>query len=324
MVHESTAEMVRRNYKVNKLTWFSHKSLLMGLQGSTLRLHQCGDKLYLCGGVDETGNPNQAIFFCPVRNLTRWVRLPPDAPQYYCASAIIQDELVLIGGIGLSDGKCTGALSSYDHKAQVWVQRLPPIPTPRSSAAAFICGDYLIVVGGQSEDGEALGVTEVLHIPTRTWETAVRLPEKIAGQSVAVSGDIVYLVGGSNGPNCLRSIYTASVRKIIASCRHFSLFSSVDRSSKVWKKLADCPFTMMVATCNGDQLLALGGNEVTKASNHAAEWIWLYEPELNVWTPVQSMPSARKLCCATLLEDTSLVVAGGDPDFSRIDIAEFV
>lgn len=316
--------MVRRNYKVHKLTWFSHKSLLQGLQGSTLRLHQCKDKLYLCAGVSESGVPNQAVYFCPVRNLTRWVRLPPDAPQYYCASAIIQDELVLIGGISTSSGKCTGALSSYDHKAQVWVQRLPPLPSVRSSAAAFVCGDYLIVIGGQNEEGEALGLIEVLHIPTRTWEVAARLPEKIAGQSVALSGDIVYLVGGSNGPNCLQSVYTASVRKIIASCRHFSLFSSVEKSNKFWKKLADCPFTKMVATCNGDQLLALGGNEVTKTSDHAAELIWLYEPELNIWTPVQSMPSPRQLCCATILEDSSLVVAGGDPDFIRIDIAEFV
>ena len=43
----------------------------------------------------------------------------------------------------------TGNAVLYDElKAQVWVQRFPNLPTPRSSAAAFICGDYLVVVGG--------------------------------------------------------------------------------------------------------------------------------------------------------------------------------
>lgn len=321
---ETEVEIARRSYKVKKLMWYTHKCLPSGLQGSTLRVHECGGKLYMCGGANEDGSPNKCVYHCPVQNLTRWEKAIPDAPQYYCASAIIQGELVLISGLNSSDDKCTGTLLSYDPKANVWVSRLPSIPTPRSSAAAFVYGEYLIVVGGQNSDGDAVNVVEVLHITTQTWETASRLPEKIAGQSIAVCGDTVYLVGGSDGSACVRSLYVASVRRIISSCHRFALLASIDIGAKVWKQQRDCPFTMMVAACTGNQLLAFGGEEVTKAESHPSDWIWIYDPDQDTWTPVQNMPSARKLCCITFLPDNNLIILGGNPDFNRIDITEII
>jgi len=201
---------------------------------------------------------------------------------------------------------------------------IPPPHTPVLQQQPFVYGDYLIVVGGQNSDGDATNNVEVLHITTQTWETATRLPEKLVGQSVAVCGDTAYLVGGSNGSSCVRSLYTASVRKIISSCHRFALLASVDRVGNVWKQQGDCPFTMMVAACTGNQLLAFGGEEVTKAESHPSEWIWIYDPDQDTWTPVQSMPSERKLCCITLLPDNHLVILGGYPDFNRIDIAEII
>ena len=112
--------------------------------------------------------------------------------------------------------------------------------------------------------------------------------------------------------------------KIISSSHYFAMFASTDRSSKVWKQLCDCPFIMMATTSSGNQPLAMGGVEVTKAANQPAEWIWLYDPDQDSWTPVQSMPSARKLCCTVVLVDNTLIVIGGEPDFHTVDIAEIV
>ena len=313
------------SYKMKPLTWYSHHCLPQGLQGSTLRVHEFEDRLYVCSGATNDGLPNKAVFHCSVRNLTRWVRADPDVPQYYSASAIIRGEVVLISGLGAVNGKCTGLLSSYDSKAHVWVQRLPPLPTPRSSASAFVYGDYLVVIGGQNDSGDPLNVVEVLHVPTQTWETAAYLPINVVGASVVVCGDMAYLVGGHDGQLCLQVVYCASVRSVLASCRRFSNFSGKVMSRGIWRKLHDCPFTKMTALCGGNQLLAFGGEEVTKAAkSHAAEWIWCYDSENNTWTPVQGMPSARKLCCVTMLPNNSMVIIGGEPDYRRIDIAEIV
>lgn len=321
-------ERTKYDYKVNKLTWFTHDCLPIGLQGSTLSIHLFSDLLCVCGGVMEDGIPNKALLYCPVKNLTRWTRASSDVPQYFSASAILQDEIVLIGGISAVDGKCTGAMSSYDLNAEVWVHRYPPLPTPRSSASAFVYQEYLVVIGGQNEQGEIVDTVEVLHLPTQAWETSSRLAVPVAGGSVAVCGSNVYLVGGVGQSACVRSVQVAVPRRILSSCHRFSIISSISSEftstkSSVWKQLHDCPFTKMTSLCSGKQLLAFGGEQVTKSANaQPAEWIWIYDQADNTWSPVQGMPSPRKLCAVALLPDNNVVVIGGDPEFTKIDIAE--
>ena len=321
------AERTKHDYKINKLTWYTHNCLPVGLQGSTLQVHQLSDILCVCGGVTEDNVPNKALLYCPTKNLTRWTRASPDMPQYFCASVVLQDEVVLIGGISAADGKWTGALSSYDFNAHVWLQRYPPLPTPRSSASAFVYREYLVVIGGQNEQGEIVGLVEVLHLPTQTWETAARLAVPVAGASTVVCAGMVYLVGGVGQSACTQSVQMAPARKILSSCHRFSILSSITSefgsARSIWKQLHDCPFTKMTAMVSGNQLLAFGGEQVTKSANaEAAEWIWIYDQEEDTWCPVQGMPSPRKLCAVTMLPDGNVVILGGDPEYTKIDIAE--
>ena len=311
----------------DKLTWYTHRCLPEGLQGCTLRIHDLGGRLYVCCGEMEDGMPNKGVFYCSIQDFTRWKRATPDVPQYQSASAIVQNELVLIGGLSAVNGKCTGAIQSYDGNAQIWVERFPPMPTPRSSASVFVYAEYVIVTGGLDDSNTALSVVEVLHIPSQTWETSARLPIKIAGHSLVVCGNLVYLLGGTNGSDYQQSVYVASFPKILSTCSRFTLLANLTpiSSGPVWNRVQDAPFVKMTAISKGNQLLAFGGEEVTKSANAvAAEWIWIYNQDSNTWTPVQGMPSARKLCCVTVLPDNNIIVIGGDPDFSRIDIAQIV
>lgn len=320
-------QRTKHDYKVNKLTWYTHNCLPVALQGSTLQVHQFADILCVCGGVMEDNIPNKALLWCPVKNLTRWSRASSDVPQYFSASVVLQDEVVLIGGISAVDGKLTGTLSSYDFNAHVWVQRYPELPTPRASASAFVYAEYLVVIGGQDEHGEILGLVEVLHLPTQVWETSARLVIPVAGASTVVCRNMVYLVGGVGRTACIRSVQMAPARKILSSCHRFAILSSISSefssASSIWKQLHDCPFIKMTALCSGEQVLAFGGEQVTKsACAEPAEWIWIYDQEDNTWSPVQGMPSPRKLCAVSMLPDNNVVIIGGDPDFTKIDIAE--
>ncbi len=314
----------------DRLTWYTHRCLPEGLQGSTLKAHDLGSRLYVCCGEMEDGLPNKGVFYCPIQDYTRWKRATPDVPQYQSASAIVQNELVLIGGLSAVNGKCTGAVQSYDSKAQIWVERFPPMPTPRSSASVFVYAEYVVVAGGLDDNNTALNVVEVLHIPSQTWESSARLPIKIAGHSVVVCGDLVYMLGGTDNTNFQQSVFVASVQKILSACSRFQILASISvnslfSSKLTWTRVQDCPFIKMTAVSKENQLLAFGGEEVTKSANSvAAEWIWIFNPPSNTWTPVQGMPSARKLCCVTVLPDNNLIVIGGDPDYSRIDIAQVV
>ena len=309
----------------HRLTWYTHRCLPEGVCGSTLRAHDLGGRLYLCSGETEDGLPNKGLFYCHIEDITRWRRATPDLPQYLCASAIVQNELVIIGGLSAVDGKCTGAIQSYDSRAQVWVERFPPMPTPRSSAAVFVYAEYVVVSGGLDDSSAPLSVVEVLHIPSQTWETSARLPTRVAGHSMVLCGDQVFVVGGGDGTGHFRSIFVASVQKILSSCTRFALLSNLTSSahSSGWNQVQDCPFIKMTAVCKNGQLLAFGGEQVTKsASALPAEVIWVYNPEGNSWKPIQGMPSPRKQCCVTILPDDSVIVIGGEPDYNRIDLAQ--
>lgn len=328
---EISSDMVQEPEKdtkrdgLNRLKWHSQPSLPDGLHGSTLRVHECGDRLYICGGAHEDGTPNMSVYYCSTQNVTHCTKVAASAPQYYCGSAIINDELVLIGGLNSSSNTCTRALSSYDARAQLWVTRLPPLPTPRSSSATVVCSNYLVVVGGQDEDGETVGTVEVLHIPSKSWETAAGLPVNVAGQSVALCNNTIYLLGGIDGSACLQSVYAASIESIIASCHRASMFSSINRAGRVWKQVCDCPFPLMVAVANCDQLLALGGTrESNAADNVLVDLIWVYDESRNVWAQIQNMPSPCRLCSVIVLSDNNMLIVGGEPNFWQIDIAELV
>ena len=325
---KSLSRRTKHDYKLNKLIWYTHNCLPIGLHGFTLRIHQISDMMCVCGGMLADSTPNKTLLYCPIKNVTRWKKAGTDVPQYSCGSVVLQDEVVLIGGMSAGDGKVTGALSSYDFNAHVWVQRYPPLPTPRSSPSAFVYAEYLLVIGGQNNKGEILSVVEVLHLATQVWETAARLPVPVAGASTVVCRNTAYLVGGvGEGSVCTQTVQVAPVRKILSSCHRFSILSSISEfspaRSTIWQQLHDCPFTKMTALCSGEQLLAFGGEQVTKSANaEPAEWIWIYDQEDNTWSPVQGMPSPRKLCAVTILPDSNVVILGGDPDFAKIDIAE--
>lgn len=197
------------------------------------------------------------------------------------------------------------------------------MPTPRASATAFVTSDYVIVIGGQKKNGKLVNIVEVLHVPSSRWEVATPLPESMAGQSVAVCGDMVYLIGGINQARVpSTSVYVASIPQILSSCHFFSFLVSTDNNGRIWKQLSDCPYPLMTAISFEDQIFVLGGQEITNASEQPAAILWCLNQEENTWTPVQELPSARQLCCATILPDYTLVIAGGLPHFTTVDIAK--
>eukprot|EP00731_Ephydatia_muelleri_P032513 Em0024g57a len=70
------------------------------------------------------------------------------------------------------------------------------MPTSRSSCSSASSELYVVVLGGLSEDEDALDTVEVLDTDRLAWYSVARLPRPVAFAACALSADAVYVVGG--------------------------------------------------------------------------------------------------------------------------------
>ena len=317
---EAEKERNKMIIKECKFTWSSHRCLLEGLQGVTLRAHTIRSNTYLCSGATATGQPNNRVFCCATRKLNQWETLTEEAPQYYAASAVINHELVLIGGINAADNTCSRLLSTYDVNEKTWLETLPQLPSARSAAAAITWGDYLFVVGGINRSGRFIDTVQILYLPSQQWSTALSLPLPLAGTAIVVYRNRLYVMGGSSSEGLVKTLYSISIDNLLASISRINRLTS---NNAIWSRHQDCPYTMMSLCLFNGYMIALGGNEITASLSQPAEWVWAYFPEdeSQNWTLVQKMNTPRKLCCCTALSSTALGIFGGNPFYSVVDVA---
>ncbi len=317
---EAEKERSKMVIKECKFTWSSHRCLIEGLQGVTLKAHTIRSDVYLCSGATATGQPNNRVFYCSIRTLNQWDTLSEEAPQYYAASVIINHELVLIGGINAIDNTCSKLLSTYDFNEKTWLEVLPPLPSARSAAAAITWGDYVFVVGGINSSGKFMDSVQILHLPSQQWNSALSLPIPLAGTSIVVYRSRLYVMGGSSSYGLVKSLYSISIDNLLASTSRINRLTS---SNAIWCRHQDCPYTMMSLCLFSGYMIALGGNETTASLSQPAEWVWAYFPEdeYQNWTLVQRMNTPRKLCCCIPLSSSRLGIFGGNPFYSVVDVA---
>lgn len=316
--------------KRSTFNWTSHRCLREGLQGVTMRAYRTTSRIYLCGGATGTGQPNTSIYYCPKRNITRWFKVTAEAPQYYSASVIIKRELVLISGVSSSTNHCTRQLSTYDFVDNVWTQKLPPIPTARSSATAAIWGDYLFVMGGIDDSGQLLDTVEVLCLSRRQWMTVLHLPTPLAGATAIMYKNRIVLLCGMGRDGLSRKVYSFAPDRLIAVSGMLARLTT--STATIWQEHSDCPYTVMAFCVCSNHLLGIGGNERTASISQPAQWVWRFNVReedatnsgswTNNWTLISKMHTARKLCCAVSISSTTIAVIGGNPYYSVLDIAD--
>ena len=119
----------------------------------------CRERLYLMGGVDETGMTH-SVLTCsvpellqcqteklrmePAKQTTKWRRIA-DAPSYQSSCATLCGQLVAMGG--KKDDKDTAAIFVYKETTDSW-EAMGDMPTARRLALVAILNGKLMAVGG--------------------------------------------------------------------------------------------------------------------------------------------------------------------------------
>ena len=157
----------------------------------------------------------------------------------------------------------------------------------------------------------------MLNTETRKWHTAADLLQPLSGASIALCGDMVYLLGGVNKDKiATNSVYSCSVTSLISSTGSTSLgerlVSRLTRfikgSYRPWNSVANLPVRYSTAVSLHDRLLAIGGMD-SKGKPTTA--VHMYQPATNSWEIISHVITPRYACLSAVLPDNQLMVVGG-------------
>ena len=109
--------------------------------------------------------------------------------------AVVNDQLVLVGGIDVKTSKYTAMLGVWNEQSQTWTNPFPPMPTARCSPSVVTHDNrWLVVVGGKSED--AVTNVEILDTTLGQWYHGAPIPQPCLRASAATVGNVCYVLGG--------------------------------------------------------------------------------------------------------------------------------
>ena len=198
------------------------------------------------------------------------------------------------------------------------------MPTKRRSTTSLCTGTALIVAGGMGVGGRDLSTVEMMDTETHQWSTAADLPHPMYHASATVCGDQLYMVGGVEGGYFVKSAYTCSVSALLQSRVPSSLEAKLQRThledkvGGVWRQVAELPVTQSTCESFHGRLLAIGGNESTKAITA----VYMYNSTTNSWEIISHMTTGRLLCFTPVLPDNRLMVVGGIIGYNYTDSVE--
>ena len=137
------------------------------------------------------------VAFPPFSNPAPPFPSPPYFPSFPPISrGVIDRGIWLVGGIGFSNTPIA-QIDVYDPVTDSWYSAITNIPTPRSYTGVASLNGKIYVIGGMTASSSVSSLVEEYTPSTNTWKTLAAAPVSIQGALAAVSGNSIYLIGGS-------------------------------------------------------------------------------------------------------------------------------
>lgn len=222
-----------------------------------------------------------------VSKLTSWTVLPLPVVEHF-ALTTYQSQLVLVGGLRLRE--VLNEIWVSDNDGRSWKRSLPPMPTCRQRASAANTGnpEYVIVVGGDGSNDEALASMDILvH---GQWASTQALPI-----SPWLYHDTIH-----NGNLYIRNDKCAYYCKVAACVQTHR----AEGEKAPWKE-ADVPPSTTT-------LFSLGGTLLAFSGGGPYQWPKLraYSPSTQSWVCVGEVASQYCICSALAVAPGRIVLSG--------------
>lgn len=269
-------------------------------------------QLYVGGGF--TGSTKaDAIVFVYAPGVDMW-KLLPSSPLKWFGMAILQDQLLLIGGKETASTKSdyTNKLVAWNGEDHLWSSSFPPMQLARTSPVAFSHKQWLVVSGGKR--GSLDFSAEVLDSDTRQWSLVPSLPFKCFTHTSAICVNTWYLLRESDG-----TVFKTDVRKLLKhSLQETPKLHNGDANGQNeyhdvtdsdWTSLSKPPVKPIKISILHGCVVVLSHSP--NGDGHIA--VHAYFPETRSWSHVGNLPGiCANASCISTTANGPLFIAGGD------------
>ena len=234
----------------------------------------------------------------------------PLVTRHSHTTTLLADGNILVTGGGTTAGAFTGSAQSYDMAANTFVD-WNALDTARSSHTATLLSDGRVLIAGGFPGAAAFTASLEICNPITRICSATGMPSL----SVARANHTATLL--SNGPNAGKVLICGgqtATNAGTASCDFFNpADNTIDTSAgdlvndPVMPNLAGHAATLL----RGGRVFVTGGKRWTGAVWEYASENMMYDPQTNVWTPVEGLNQGRTGHTATVLNNGKIMIAGG-------------
>ena len=279
--------------------------------GGAIQAVVIGSDVYVGGG---SGRNAETVMVYSLQTRT-WRTLPPYESCLF-GMAVVNNQLVLVGGLSTSTRRVTNVLGLWDERSQTWTHPFPVMPTARRSLSVVFYQKWLVTAGGTDGRGQYFNKVELLDTLSGQWYEGSPLPKGCSDMPSAISGNMWYLSGG------VTSTYESN-EHVSSVCLDVLISQAVSQSAGTtspptpspWQTLPEVPEEFSTALIIRGSLLTVGGLDSSA--------IHLYQPSRRSWVKVGDLPTQRLTCAGIVIPSGEIFVAGGGSS-SRVDIATIV
>jgi len=282
-----------------KIKWTKLADLPVPLSGTYVVADDM--KIYVTGCLSTNEDSYHDVYVYDCAS-DKWDKLPQSG-HYYGVPHIIGGKLVMIGGRLSATKERTNKVSTFNSLTQTWTSYYPDMQSVRSRPGVALYLEYVIVVGGSTDENLCLNTIEILnYIENVCWrEVSLHLPCPMWRTTPTIVNDHLYIVS-YNFKRPVQKAHTVPIASILLS------LEETINSDTAWTDLA-APITFAGAVLTDlPTLLVFGGNN---KENISTTDVLMYDATTEKWENISSLSEARSYAAITAVTKSAVIIVGG-------------
>jgi len=258
------------------------------------RSYKLGILISIIGFLISIATPSYSI---AAQTWTTGVSMPTARTEV--AGGVLDGKIYIVGGFDESD-KRTNLVEAYDPKAERW-SRASSLAEPLDHTVVASQDGKLYVVGGYTGVARTPSAKLLVYDPsTDKWQELKSMPTPRGALTAGFIDGILYAVGGESSGKTLNTN------------------EAYDPKTDKWTERQPMLTNRhhLTSSVNDGKLYAIGGRNTEKSPSVNIDKNEVYDPRLDKWTSLESMPTKRSGLSATSV-DHEIYVFGGEYPFDN-------